>query len=598
MPAVTRDIHSFARPEEARVTHVALDLRADFAARTLSGRSTLTLERAAGADTVFLDTRDLTVESVADSGGRPLEFSLGERDPILGTPLRVQLPEGVKEIVVAYRTSPEAAALQWLTPEQTAGKRHPYLYSQGQAILTRTWIPTQDSPGIRQTYSARIVVPKPLRAVMSAEQLTPDGVEVPEGRRFEFRLTQPVPPYLMALAVGDIAFRAEGPRTGVFTEPAALEDAAGEFVDLERMVTVAESLLGPYRWGRYDLLVLPPSFPFGGMENPRLTFATPTIIAGDRSLVSLVAHELAHSWSGNLVTNATWSDFWLNEGFTTYVESRIMEALYGTRIAEMLRVLERRDLQNEITRLGGPTAADTILRVNLEGRNPDDGMTEIPYSKGAALLRLLEQTFGRDTFDAYLRSYFERHAFQSITTDTFLTDLRTHLIGDNKDADAKLRLDEWVNEPGLPVNAPVPRSEALDVVEKQAQAFTAGRRASAIEVGDWTTQEWQHFLDVLPATLSRAQLEDLDRTFRLSDRRNSEILFSWLRIAIRHKYEPAFPSLERFLASQGRRKFLRPLYEDLVKTEWGKPMAQRIYAKARPLYHSVSTATLDPILEK
>ena len=595
MAAVTRDMHSFARPEEARVTHVALDLRADFATRTLSGRSTLTLERAADADALFLDTRDLTVESVTDSGGRTLEFSLGESDPILGSPLRVQLPEGVTEVVVFYRTSPDAAALQWLTPEQTAGKRHPYLYSQGQAILTRTWIPTQDSPGIRQTYSARIVVPKPLRAVMSAEQLTPDGVEVAEGRRFEFRLTQAIPPYLIALAVGDIAFRAEGPRTGVFTEPAALEDAAKEFVDLERMVTVAESLLGPYRWGRYDLLVLPPSFPFGGMENPRLTFATPTIIAGDRSLVSLVAHELAHSWSGNLVTNATWSDFWLNEGFTTYVESRIMEALYGKRIAEMLLVLERRDLQDEITRLGGPTAPDTILRVNLEGRNPDDGMTEIPYSKGAALLRLLEWTFGRDAFDAYLRSYFERHAFQSITTDAFLADVRANLIRNDKDAEAKLRLDEWVDKPGLPDNAPVPRSEALDVVEKQAQAFTAGGRASTIQVANWTTQEWQHFLDVLPATLSRAQLEDLDRTFRLSERRNSEILFSWLRIAIRQKYEPAFPSLERFLTSQGRRKFLRPLYEDLVKTEWGKPMAQRIYAKARPLYHSVSTATLDPI---
>ena len=596
MAAVTRDMHSFARPEEARVTHVALDLRADFATRTLSGRSTLTLERAADADALFLDTRDLTVESVTDSGGRTLEFSLGESDPILGSPLRVQLPEGVTDVVVFYRTSPDAAALQWLTPEQTAGKRHPYLYSQGQAILTRTWIPTQDSPGIRQTYSARIVVPKPLRAVMSAEQLTPDGVEVAEGRRFEFRLTQAIPPYLIALAVGDIAFRAEGPRTGVFTEPAALEDAAKEFVDLERMVTVAESLLGPYRWGRYDLLVLPPSFPFGGMENPRLTFATPTIIAGDRSLVSLVAHELAHSWSGNLVTNATWSDFWLNEGFTTYVESRIMEALYGKRIAEMLLVLERRDLQDEITRLGGPTAPDTILRVNLEGRNPDDGMTEIPYSKGAALLRLLEWTFGRDAFDAYLRSYFERHAFQSITTDAFLADVRANLIRNDKDAEAKLRLDEWVDKPGLPDNAPVPRSEALDVVEKQAQAFTAGGRASTIQVANWTTQEWQHFLDVLPATLSRAQLEDLDRTFRLSERRNSEILFSWLRIAIRQKYEPAFPSLERFLTSQGRRKFLRPLYEDLVKTEWGKPMAQRIYAKARPLYHSVSTATLDPIV--
>ena len=251
---------------------------------------------------------------------------------------------------------------------------------------------------------------------MSAEQLTPDGVDVPEGRRFEFRLTQPVPPYLIALGVGDIAFRAEGPRTGVFTEPPVLDAAANEFVDLERMVTAAESLLGPYRWGRYDLLVLPPSFPFGGMENPRLTFATPTILAGDRSLVSLVAHELAHSWSGNLVTNATWSDFWLNEGFTTYVESRIMEALYGKRIAEMLQVLERRDLQDEITRLGGPARQGHHPQVDLKGRNPDDGMTEIPYSKGAALLRLIEQTVGRETFDAYLRSYFDRHAFQSITT--------------------------------------------------------------------------------------------------------------------------------------------------------------------------------------
>ncbi len=568
------------------MTHVALDLRADFQARTLSGRSTLTVERAPGATEVVLDTRDLTIESVTDARGQALRFSLGDNDAILGRPLTVQLPEDGTAIVVTYRTSPAAAALQWLTPEQTAGKRHPYLYSQGQAILTRTWIPTQDSPGIRQTYSARIVAPTPLRAVMSAEQLTPEGVEVPEGRRFEFRLTQAVPPYLIALGVGDIAFREEGPRTGVFTEPPALDDVAKEFVDLERMVTAAESLLGPYRWGRYDLLVLPPSFPFGGMENPRLTFATPTIVAGDKSLVSLVAHELAHSWSGNLVTNATWSDFWLNEGFTTYVESRIMEVLYGKRIAGMLQVLERRDLQDEITRLGGPAAPDTILRVNLEGRNPDDGMTEIPYSKGAALLRLLEQTVGREAFDAYLRSYFERHAFESITTDVFLADLRANLIRGDAALEQKLRLDEWVNKPGLPDNAPVPRSDALDLVEKQARAFAAGGRASALSTGDWTTQEWQHFLDVLPATLSRAQLEDLDRTFHLSERRNSEILFSWLRIAIRHNYDPAFPALERFLTSQGRRKFLRPLYEDLLKTGWGKPMAKRIYEKARPLYHS------------
>jgi aminopeptidase N len=596
MPAVTRDIHSFARPDEARVTHVALDLRADFAAKTLIGHSTLTLQRAPAASAVVLDTRDLTIESVIAASGYPLQFTLGESDAILGRPLTVQLPAGVNEIVVSYRTSPSAAALQWLTPEQTAGKKHPYLFSQGQAILTRTWIPTQDSPGIRQTYSARVVVPRPLRAVMSAEQLTPDGVDVPEGRRFDFRLTQAVPPYLIALAVGDLGFRMEGPRTGVFTEPSALDEAAAEFVDLEKMVTVAESLLGPYRWGRYDLLVLPPSFPFGGMENPRLTFATPTIIAGDRSLVSLVAHELAHSWSGNLVTNATWSDFWLNEGFTTYVESRIMEALYGKRIADMLQVLERRDLQDEITRLGGPASEETILRVDLKGRNPDDGMTEIPYSKGAALLRLVEQTVGREKFDAYLRSYFDRHAFQSMTTDVFLKDVRANLIRDDGALEQKLRLEEWVNKPGLPDNAPIPRSDALDLVEQQARAFVSGGRAASLSTTEWTTQEWQHFLDVLPSTLARAQLADLDRTFRLSDRRNSEVLFSWLTVAIRHNYEPAFPPLERFLTSQGRRKFLRPLYEDLIKTEWGRPMAKRIYAKARPLYHSVSTATLDPIL--
>ena len=596
MPEVARDIHSFARPNEARVTHVALDLKADFAAKTLSGSSTLTVSRAPGAEEIVLDTSDLTIESVTDKNGRALQFSLGTKEAILGRPLTVQLPAGVTEIVIAYRTSPSAAALQWLTPEQTAEKQHPYLYSQGQAILTRTWIPTQDSPGTRQTYSARIVVPKPLRAVMSAEHLTPDGVDVPEGRRFEFRLSQPVPPYLIALGVGDIGVRAVGPRTGVFTEPPALEDAAKEFVDLERMVSAAESLLGPYRWGRYDLLILPPSFPFGGMENPRLTFATPTIIAGDRSLVSLVAHELAHSWSGNLVTNATWSDFWLNEGFTTYVESRIMEALYGKRVADMLLVLERRDLEDEIARLGGPASPDTVLRVNLEGRNPDDGMTQIPYAKGAALLRLLEQTFGREKFDAYLRSYFDRHAFQSITTDVFLADVRANLIGKDAAVEQKLRLDEWVSKPGLPDNAPVPRSDALELVATQAQTFAAGKPASSLSTREWTTQEWQHFLGVLPERLSRAKLEDLDRTFGLNERRNSEILFSWLRIAIRNKYEPAFPPLERFLTSQGRRKFLRPLYEDLLKADWGKPMAKAIYAKARSLYHSVSTATLDPIV--
>jgi leukotriene-A4 hydrolase len=594
--AVERDVHSYARPEEARVSHAGLDLRVDFGAKRLSGRATLKLERAPGSSKVILDTRRLNVRAVADSEGRALTYVLGDVNKILGQPLEVILPAGVEEIVVSYETTPEADALQWLSPAQTAGKKHPYLFSQGEAILTRTWIPTQDSPGIRQTYSARIVVPRDLKAVMSAEQLTPDGVDTPEGRVFEFRLTQPIPPYLFALAVGDLQFRSLGPRTGVYAEPAVVESAAGEFRDVEKMVAAAESLLGPYRWGRYDVLVMPPSFPFGGMENPRLTFATPTALAGDRSLVSLIAHELAHSWSGNLVTNATWSDFWLNEGVTSYVELRIMEALYGPERAAMLEVLARQDLLDEIKRLGGPSSPETVLHINLEGRDPDEGSTDIPYDKGAALMTLLEKTAGRERFDVYLRSYFDRHAFQPMTTAAFAADLRANLIKGDVGLEAAIRLDDWLYKPGLPDNAPVPRSEALERAAEQARRFAQGTPARSLVFSNWTTQEWQRFLGSLPGSLSDAQLADLDRTFGLTMRGNSEVLFAWLRIAITHHYQPALPALERFLTVQGRRKFLRPLYEDLMATDWGKAEAKRIYARGRPTYHAVATTTLDVIV--
>ena len=592
-----RDTHSYARPDEVRVTHVALDLRADFDARVLSGTATLTLQRNGSASQVVLDTKGLEIQRVS-AGKADVPFALGKPDRILGQSLTVDLPPGANEITIAYRTSPDAEALQWLQPSQTAGGKRPYLYSQGEPIFTRTWIPTQDSPGIRQTYSARITVPRDLRAVMSAEQLTPQGLGSKDGRTFEFRLTHPIPPYLIAIAAGDIAFREVGPRTGVYTEPRMLDAASHELADLEKMVTAADALLGPYRWGRFDVLVLPPSFPLGGMENPRLTFATPTIIAGDRSLVSLIAHELAHSWSGNLVTNATWRDFWLNEGFTTYVENRLMEALYGEGRAHMLQVLDRRGLEEEIKRLGGPTSKDTILHVDLTGRDPDDGFSDIPYEKGATFLRMLETMFGRRTFDEYLRGYFERHAFQSITTAGFLADLRQHLLKGDAQLEQRAKLQQWLYEPGLPSNAPVPASDALARVEEEVKAFMAGTPASAITAASrWSTQEWQHFLGSLPDRLSATQLADLDRTFALSARGNAEVLFAWLRVAIRNHYTPALPALERFLTSQGRRKFLRPLYEDLMKTDWGQAEARRIYARARPLYHSVSTATLDPIVK-
>jgi len=592
-----RDIHSYARPEIARVTHVALDLRADFERRQLSGSATLTLDRARDAAEVVLDTRDLAIEAVTDTAGSALEFVLGTPDSILGRPLRVSLPRDVTVITIRYATSPDAPALQWLDPAQTAGGQQPYLFSQGQAILTRTWVPTQDSPGIRQTYAARLVVPDGLRAVMSAEMLTPDGTAVPGGRAFAFRMPEPIPPYLFALAIGDIAFRATGPRTGVYAEPAVVEQAAAEFADLERMVEATEALYGPYRWGRYDVLVLPPSFPFGGMENPRLTFATPTILAGDRSLVALIAHELAHSWSGNLVTNATWSDFWLNEGFTSYLELRIMEAVYGAERAAMLEVLGRQDLETAIAEFGADSSR-TVLHLNLRGHDPDDAATPIAYDKGAALLRTIETSVGRDRFDRWLRDYFARHAFTSITSADFLRDIREHLIAGDQELEDQLQLERWVYGPGLPGNAVVPHSEAFARVDAQVTRFQQGSPARQLSAGRWSTQEWQHFLGALLAdSLTREQLADLDRTFGLTRSGNSEVLVAWLRIAIAHRYEPALPALERFLTSQGRRKFLRPLYADLMARAWGQPLARQIYRVARPRYHTVSTRTIDAIVQ-
>ncbi|MEO8577218.1 MAG: M1 family aminopeptidase/hydrolase, partial [Gemmatimonadales bacterium] len=423
LPALSHDVHSYAQPEKARVTNVSLDLTPNFATKKIAGIARLTIGRSQGADSVILDTRDLTIKSVKDAKGAPLGYALGAGTgkDYMGVPLAVALPASGDTIVVEYQTSPNAAAVQWLSPEQTAGRKMPFLFTQGEAILTRSWVPTQDGPGIRQTYDAVVHVPAGMSAVMSAEHSGTEGEKDSAGLSvFRFKMTHPIPPYLIALAVGDIAFRPIGTTTGVYAEPSVVGKAASEFAEVDKMVEAAGKLYGPYRWGRYDILVLPPSFPFGGMENPTLTFATPTVLAGDRSLVSLVAHELAHSWSGNLVTNATWNDFWLNEGFTTYIESRIMEELRGKKYADMLRQLGRQGMQDAIKDAGGPTGADTRLHLDLSGRDPDEGTSDVAYEKGAAFLETVESVVGRERLDKFLRGYFDHFAFQPMSSERML----------------------------------------------------------------------------------------------------------------------------------------------------------------------------------
>ena len=592
--AESRDIHSRAEPAVARVTHVDFDLRADFTARTLSGRATLEVQVPAGvaAPVLTLDTRDLTILAVDDAAGQPLDWTLGAADAVLGRPLSVPLG-AVRQVTVRYVTAPGAGALQWLEPAQTAGRASPYLFSQGQAILTRTWLPTQDSPGIRQTWTGRIVTPASLRAVMSGEMLNEAGEPDGDGLAWRFRMDQPVAPYLIAMAIGDLAQESVGARTAVYAERPVLASAAAELADLEPLVAAAERLYGPYRWGRYDVLVLPPSFPFGGMENPRLTFATPTILAGDKSLVGLIAHELAHSWSGNLVTNATWADFWLNEGFTTYIENRVMEEVYGAPVAAMLADLGWDDLQATLADLGAQSP-DTRLHIDLAGRDPDDGVTSIPYEKGATFLRTIEAAVGRKRWDAYLRGYFDRHAFAPQTTAGFLADLRANLVKDDPALESSLALDEWAYGTGLPANAVHVRSERLAAIDSAAVAFAA-RGADVLEGSEgWHSAERVRFLNRLPRRLPVARLRELDSRLALSTQGNSEVRFAWLRLAVANRHDAAKPSLAAFLTGIGRRKFIVPLYTDLLgQGAWGRPLATGIYAEARPGYHPVAVATLD-----
>ncbi len=586
--APARDIHSLSEPDRVRVTHLDLDLALDFEAKVARGTAELAFEREDPVALLVLDTHELAVESVSGSDGSPRNWTFGASQGRLGKPLRIELLPEDERVKVAYATTSRSEALQWLAPEQTAGGAKPFLFSQGQAILTRSWIPLQDSPSVRVTYDARVSAPADLAVVMSAERLGRG-----EDGAFRFRMAHPIPPYLIAIACGELEFRAVSPRSGVWAEPEVVERARVELADTEAMIASAEKLFGPYRWGRYDLLILPPAFPFGGMENPTLTFATPTILAGDKSLVGLVAHELAHSWSGNLVTNATWSDFWLNEGFTVYFEKRIMEQVYGVERADTELALSRDELEREMTELA---PADQVLHIDLAGRHPDDGFSSVPYIKGALFLTRLEELFGRERFDRFLRSWFDGHAFQSVTTDDFVAVLEANLLAADPELASRVNVHQWVEEPGLPADAPDPSTASLSAVDRELELFGAACEPAELETTGWTTQQWLRFLEGLPADLGPERMAALDQTFAFTHSGNSEILCVWLRLSIQHGYHEADARLEEFLGAVGRRKFLKPLYTELMKTPENQPRAKELYARFRPRYHSVATNTLDEIV--
>ena len=594
----SHDESSYAEPDKVVVKDLALELNVDFDQKQIGGTATYALEwKDKDAKQLVLDTRELTVEKVealaADGAATPLQFELAPADKVFGSRLGIEAPQQPASVRITYHTAPTASGLQWLEPSMTEGKKLPFMFSQSQAIHARSWVPLQDTPSVRFTYEAHVTSRPDVMVLMSADN---DPKAARDGD-YSFKMPQPIPSYLLAIAAGDLVFEPISQRSGVWAEPAMVNKAAKEFEDTEKMIGAAEKLYGDYRWGRYDMLVLPPSFPFGGMENPRLTFATPTVIVGDKSLVSLVAHELAHSWSGNLVTNASWKDIWLNEGFTTYVQARITEALYGQEAAEMEREIDQTDLLAEVKEM---SPADQALALPpLTERDPDEALSNVAYVKGAWFLQFLEQRFGRAVFDPFLRGWFDDHAFQSANTDQFVDYLKQNLLPKNPTAVTEAELHAWLDEPGIPAFAPKARSRGFAVVDTARIAFLGSDGLPSNQVtGQWSTQEWVRFIDGLGKTVPVEKLAQLDKAYHFTGTANGEIAMRWYPLAIRSGYGEAQAAAGEFIQRVGRRKLILPIYAELLKTPEGLAFAKDAFAKARPGYHPITTASVEDMIAK
>jgi leukotriene-A4 hydrolase len=596
-PAVV-DEHSYAEPGKVVIKDLTLDLTVDFDSKTLAGIATYQLDwKDATATTLVLDSRDLTIAKIEGTDAKgawaPLKFTQAAADPILGSKLSVDTPQRNPEVRVTYTTSPQASGLQWLEPSMTEGKQLPFMFSQSQQIHARSWVPLQDTPSVRYTYSAHVTSRPDVMVLMSADN---DPNAIRDGD-YTFKMPQKIPSYLMAIAAGDLAFKRISDRSGVWAEPTMLDKSVKEFEDTERMIATAEALYGPYRWDRYDMLVLPPSFPYGGMENPRLTFLTPTVIVGDKTLVSLIAHELAHSWSGNLVTFSSAKDAWLNEGFTSYVENRIIEVLYGKDQADMENVIERDELKKEFAEIDASLQALATKPGVL--KDPDNSSSATVYTKGAWFLQFMEQRYGRDKFDPFLREYFNHFAFQSIDTQQFADYARKNLLAKYPNVVTPAEFNAWLYDPGIPPTAPLAQARRFGVVDSARLAWLGSQQLPPAAITDaWTTQEWVHFIENLPETLTGEQIAQLDGAYGFTGTMNGEIAQRWYPLAVRNGYTQANDAIAAFLQRIGRRKLIMPTYTALAKTEAGLALAKSVFEKAKPGYHPITTGSVQKVIDE
>ena len=592
-----KDSASYADLSQGRIRHIDFHVDVDFSTSTLDIEATYQLEDPIHGS-LYLDSFRIDLGQ-ARTNGRELEWEFDNKDDILGERLHLKGLDGDSIFTLTFCTSPEARALQWLNAAQTAGGKHPFLYSQCQAIHARSIFPCQDTPSVRFTYSAQVEVPQGLTAVMAAEQAESAVLSVSEGEEgteqtlFAFQMPQPIPSYLFAIAVGHLTFRELGPRTGIYAEPELIEAAAWEFAENETKMIEAEKLLGPYLWGRYDLLVLPPSFPYGGMENPRLTFLTPTSILGTRGQTALITHELAHAWTGNLVTNATWQDFWLNEGWTTYAESRITKVLEGKDVADLRAAFNEKQLRAVMERVGSDSPR-TCLKLPAEEKDADSFTTLIPYYKGCFFLQECEHAVGRERFGTFIQNYMSKFQFQSITTEAYLDFLKVEL----PEVFERVNVQAWVYEPGLPQEWHGPKSYLYDEVQQVLNNYLQGTLPIKEQTQEWHRYQILSFLQGLPKKIPVEDCQYLEDILELEKRNDAGYYSFFYPTCIRSGYQEILPRVETFMDRVGRMLYILPIVRALLEADWSRAEVRPLFESVRDRHHQITIHTIEGLLRE
>lgn len=553
------------------------------------------------ATELLLDTKGIVIKSVtAADGTTPIEWKLGADHEAFGSQLSIALPAGdATQVVVTYATSSSASAIQWLLPAMTAGKAMPFLFTQCQAIHARSLLPCQDTPQVKVTYNASVTVPKGITALMSALGNGDAPTASADGAKAVFQFKQPVAmaAYLIAIAAGDLKYSSVSKRCGVWAETAVIEKAAFEFSETEQFLAAAEEVCGPYEWGRYDVLCMPPSFPYGGMENPCLTFVTPTLLAGDRSLAAVVIHEIAHSWTGNLVTNQSWRHFWLNEGWTMFVQRKIMALLYGKPLAEFDATKGLKAMTDSIDHFGCEHNFTSLLP-DLKDIDPDDAFSSVPYEKGFNFITYLEKKAGgEEAFKPFIKEYLKAFAFKTLTSYDFKAFYLNYFSGKAVAGLDSIDWGAWLNGCGMPPVVNVFDPTLLTAVEDLKAEWLAskGSKAAAADIAAFKPAQMIGFLDVLQDSSEAckavmtdpAVLKKMGEVYKFSSSGNAEIKFRWCLLCIAAEMSDVLDFAVAFLLSAGRMKFVRPLFRALYTSKVGKQLALDTFAANRQIYHPI-----------